>query len=205
MLVGIVDYGLSNLTCVRSAIERLGYDVVVGNKQNIIENADKIILPGVGAYRDAMQNLNDLNLVNVLNNEVRDNGKPFLGICLGAQLIAKDSDEFGGCHGLGWVDAYVRKLESGSEELRVPHTGWDEVEQVGQSILFDGIKMDALFYYIHSHGIFCDDANVAIGTCDYGKKIVSVIQYRNIYATQFHPEKSQKDGLKLLDNFLRLS
>jgi imidazole glycerol-phosphate synthase subunit HisH len=203
--IGIVDYGLSNLACVRSAVERLGYEAVVGSTPKLIKDADKVILPGVGAYRDAMQNLNQLDLMNVLIDEVIDNGKPFLGICLGAQLLAKDSDEFGGCEGLGWIDAHVRKLEPGKTGLRVPHTGWDDVEQLTQSILFDGLDKGALFYYTHSHGIFCEDDRVIAGTCDYGQKIVSVVQYGNIFATQFHPEKSQKDGLKLLDNFLRLS
>ena len=106
------------------------------------------------------------------------------------------------CKGLGWINAHVKKLDSGSKNLRVPHTGWDDVNQLKQCVLFNDLSNEPVFYYTHSHGIFCGDESVVVATCDYGENIVSVIHSDNIYATQFHPEKSQQDGLKLLENFL---
>lgn len=200
-LIGIIDYGLSNLACVQAAVGRLGFETLVGGTPDVVERATKIILPGVGAFGDAMRNMRDRDLVSALNHQVNERGKPFLGICLGAQLVAKGSDEFGEHEGLGWIDAHVRRLSS-LEGLRVPHTGWDDLEQVGSCTLFEGIPGNALFYYTHSHGIFCEDDEVVAGICNYGQRIVSVLQKGNIFATQFHPEKSQRFGLLLLQNFL---
>ena len=201
-MIGIVDYGLSNLTCVAAAVERVGFNAVVGKDSDLVRRADKIILPGVGAFGDAMANLRDYGLIEPLNEIVVGEGKPFLGICLGAQLVARESDEFGRHEGLGWIDAVVRRIEPGSDGLRVPHTGWDDVRRVRDCVLFDGIPDDALFYYTHSHGIYCEDGATVVGVCDYGQTITAAIQRGNIYATQFHPEKSQKHGLSLLENFL---
>ena len=201
-MIGIVDYGLSNLTCVAAAVERVGFDAGVGKDPDLVRRADKIILPGVGAVGDAMKNLRDYGLIEPLNEAVATQGKPFLGICLGAQLVARESDEFGRHAGLGWIDATVRRIEPDENGLRVPHTGWDDVDRVKACVLFDDIPDDALFYYTHSHGIYCVDEDAIVGVCEYGQAITAAVQQGNIYATQFHPEKSQKHGLTLLENFL---
>ena len=203
MNVAVVDYGLSNLTCVRAAIDRLGHDSTVAARPEDLDGADRIVLPGVGAFGDAMANLNAAGMVEALNEAVHRKGTPFLGICLGAQLICKDSDEYGTHEGLGWADAHVRKLEPGAAALRVPHTGWDDVAAQGDSELFAGVPDDALFYYTHSHAIHANDKDIVRGTCDYGTNFAAVLRVgENIHATQFHPEKSQKYGLAMLGNFL---
>ena len=200
--IAIVDYGLSNLACVKAAVEHVGFDALVGGTPDVIEKADKVILPGVGAFGDAMRNLRERDLDKALNEYVLKGGKPFLGICLGAQLIVRDSDEFGEHVGLDWINAHVRKLDSSSLNLRVPHTGWDDIEQKKHCVLAENIPQDALFYFTHSHGIFCDNDEFVVGVCNYGQSIAVMLQKDNIFATQFHPEKSQRYGLILLENFL---
>ena len=202
-MIIIIDYKLSNLNGVKSAINYLGFEALITNNHEHIIKSSKIILPGVGAFPDAMQNLENLNLVNVLNDVVIHNKKPFLGICLGAQLICKESDEFGKNKGLGWIDATVKKIEINNLNLRLPHTGWDEVVNIKRSHLMNGInEKNNLFYYNHSHAIFSVNDEDVAAYCEYGKKFASIIEKENIFATQFHPEKSQKNGLKLLKNFL---
>jgi len=203
MKVAVVDYGLSNLTCVCAAIERLGHRGQVASKPADLNGAERIILPGVGAFGDAMANLNTSGMSDALNDKVRDKGTPFLGICLGAQLVCRDSDEHGHHTGLGWADAHVRRIEPGDDDLRVPHTGWDDVEATGESELFADIPDDALFYFTHSHAIDVNDMDILRGTCAYGRPFAAALQVGdNIHATQFHPEKSQKYGLAVLGNFL---
>ncbi len=203
MIVGIVDYGLSNLTCVRAAVERLGHNAEVGRTPDVVEKADKVILPGVGAFGDAVANLRDSGVAEALDKQVRDDGKPFLGICLGAQLICRDSDEHGHHKGLGWADAHVRRLAPSDESLRVPHTGWDDVGPIGNAPLFTNVPEGGLFYFTHSHAIYPEDETIVLGTCNYGSSFAAALRVDdNIYATQFHPEKSQKHGLTVLSNFL---
>lgn len=201
MLVGIIDYGLGNLRSVAAACIKLGYTPKISNSMGDIKRADKLILPGVGAFHDGMKNLKELKIVEPLKEAVRG-GKPILGICLGFQLMAKESFEFGHHEGLGWIDASVHKIEPGDKNLPVPHVGWNDLMQTKQNILFEGIPCDALFYYVHSFHVVCEDKNDIIGECDYGMRLVAAIQHGNIYGTQFHPEKSQYYGLALLKNFI---
>lgn len=204
-MIVIVDYKLSNLNAVLSAVKFLGYKAEITNEISKIKKATKIILPGVGAFGDAMKNLNNLGLINILNEQVLEKKIPFLGICVGAQLICKNSDEFGFHNGLGWIDAYVKKISVDNSMLRLPHTGWDELEIKNKISIFDGIKQnDHLFYYNHSHAIYSISQKNVVATCNYGHEFVSVVNKENIYATQFHPEKSQKAGLIILKNFLRI-
>lgn len=205
-MIGILDYGSSNISCVSAAVRRLGFQAEAGSDPDLIERASKIILPGVGAFGDAIASLHGLGLVEPLNAIIRDGDKPFLGICLGAQLIARDSGEFGEHKGLGWIDAHVQRLEPDDPDLRVPHTGWDDLVRPRDSLLFDGIAEDCLFYYTHSFAIYCDDEADVTGICDYGRPFSGAIQRDNIYATQFHPEKSQQGGLARRDRlFLSLA
>lgn len=198
----IIDYGLGNLFSVLGAVERLGFKGKISSDIKDMKKADKLILPGVGAFADGMKNLKELGLFEPLTKLVKEDKKPILGICLGCQLMAKESFEFGHHKGLGWIDGSVIKMEPSDKELRVPHVGWDELIQVKDSILFEGIQNDSLFYYTHSFHIKCNNKEDIIGVCDYGGEFTSAFNHKNIYGTQFHPEKSQRQGLDLLKNYL---
>ena len=200
--VAIVDYGLGNLRSVAGAVEKVGHEPVITNKVEDLESADKLILPGVGAFGDGMANLHSLGLVEPLTRLVLEEEKSVLGICLGSQLLARESSEFGHHEGLGWIDASVTKIAAEDNGLRVPHVGWNQLVKTQDSVLFDGIGDDALFYFVHSFVVNCEDAGIVIGECAYGARFTAAFQKGNIYATQFHPEKSQLDGLRLLKNFL---
>ncbi len=202
MSVAIVDYGLGNLRSVAGAVERLGYEPVVSGEPDELGRAEKLILPGVGAFGDGMRNLQERGLVEPLTRLVVDEGRPVLGLCLGAQLLARESEEFGRHRGLGWLPAVVERLDG--DGLRVPHVGWNELRQVGESVLFREIPDGALFYYVHSYHLVADDESIVRGVTDYGGPVVAVVERGNVYGTQFHPEKSQLEGLKLLGNFLDL-
>ena len=201
-MILIIDYELGNLRSVAGAVERVGYTPVISNKVEDLEKADKLILPGVGAFGDGMANLRRLNLIGPLRDQVLNRNKPILGICLGAQLLANDSEEFGFYQGLGFIDASVRKINPNGSNLRIPHVGWNDLVKQKENILFEDIPMDALFYYVHSFHIQCNIPETVIGTCTYGIEFTAAFNYKNIYGTQFHPEKSQLYGLYLLKNFL---
>lgn len=200
--VAIVDYGMGNLRSVAGAVEKIGHSAQISRDPDVLSNADKLILPGVGAFGDAIRNLQKFDLIEPLNDLVRNNGKPILGICLGAQLTAHSSDEFGDHDGLGWLPARVHRIEPRDTNERVPHVGWNELTQTHDSVLFENIPPDALFYYVHSHCLHADNEAVVAGTCDFGNGFAAVLQQGNVYATQFHPEKSQQHGLNLLTNFV---
>jgi imidazole glycerol-phosphate synthase subunit HisH len=200
--VAIVDYGLGNLRSVAGAVERLGHEPVVTSDPGELERADRLILPGVGAFGDGMRNLRERGLVEPLTRLVTDERRPILGLCLGSQLIARESAEFGSHEGLGWIDASVRRIATPDPTLRVPHVGWNEVRQVRESVLFDGLADGSLFYFVHSYHIDADDAELVKGETEYGVRMAAVVERGNVYGTQFHPEKSQLAGLTLLGNFL---
>lgn len=201
--VSIVDYGMGNLMSVLRAFELIGCEVQVTNNADVLAAANRIVLPGVGAFSVAMENLRKLGLIEVLNHVVLCKKKPFLGVCLGMQLIAEDSFENGHYQGLGWVPATVKRLD-GSNGFRVPHMGWNEINPVDRpSSLFEGIMGEATYYFVHSYHVECKDSSYIGSTCNYGQHFVSSIQYENIFATQFHPEKSQKNGIQLLRNFVK--
>lgn len=199
-MVVIIDYGLGNLRSVMGALNKLGVEAVVSSKKEDLEQADKFILPGVGAFGDGMRNLKSLGLIDLLQRLVCEEKKPILGICLGSQLMAKESFEFGHHQGLGWIDASVVRLDT--IHLRVPHVGWNNLIQVKKDILFEGIADNELFYFVHSFYVRSNNQEAVTGVCEYGIKFTAALHQDNIYATQFHPEKSQQSGLTLLKNFL---
>lgn len=201
-MIAVIDYGLGNVKSVVGAIEWLGYTPCLTNSHRELADAEKLVLPGVGAFGDGMQRLRDLGLVETLTRLVLDERRPILGICLGLQLFARDSSEFGIHEGLGWIDASVVRIESGDGKLRIPHVGWSGALQIKASRLFHGIPSDAMFYYTHSYRLECRDRDIVVGECEYGRTFVSAIEKDNVYGTQFHPEKSQKHGLSVLRNFL---
>ena len=149
-MIGIIDYGLGNLTSVAGAVEKVGFKPVVSSDAQVLGDCEKLILPGVGAFGDGMRNLRDRGLVEPLTRMTTKAGKPILGICLGFQLLARKSQEFGEHKGLGWIDAEVVPLDPADAKLRVPHVGWNELYQTRESVLFDDVPDEGLFYYVHS-------------------------------------------------------
>ena len=190
---------MGNLTSVANAIEYIGEKPTISNKIEDIKNADYIILPGVGAFGDGMKNLKDLKIIDVLNEEVIKKGKPFLGICLGMQLLAEEGHEGGLNKGLGYIKGRVEKFNL--KNLRIPHVGWNEVHFKNKNLLSNNLKESEIFYFVHSYHLITNE-DIIIGTCDYGGRFTAAIQKDNIFATQFHPEKSQKPGLQILKNFI---
>lgn len=198
--IAIVNYGLGNLTSVAGAVRAIGFEPMVTSDPADVIGADRIILPGVGAFGEGMRLLREKGMLSALDT-VRTR-RPILGICLGAQMMCRQTEEFGRHDGLGWFDAQVRLLRPEDTSLRVPHVGWDNVNQSRSSVLFDDIPCDALFYYVHSFGIFPSSSAAVIGICEYGQSFVAAFEVENIFGVQFHPEKSQKHGLQVLRNFI---
>ena len=201
--VVIVDYGLGNLRSVAGAVEKLGFEAHVTASAGDILAAERLILPGVGAFGDGMRQLHERGLAEPLTRRVIDEGVPILGICLGAQLMARESEEFGHHSGLGWLPASVKRIVPPADSVRIPHVGWNALRQRRPDLLFAKIPEDALFYYVHSYHICCDDPAAVTGTCDYAGTLTATFQRGNVWGTQFHPEKSQRHGLQLLANFVR--
>ncbi len=208
-MIAIVDYGMGNLRSVLKAFEAVGADARVTSKSSDILNAQAVVLPGVGAFRDCMKNLDQLGLIDSVKKSVAG-GKPFLGICLGLQVLFAQSEEFGDVEGLDLVPGKVLRFSpenpaAGEPDLKVPHMGWNQVKIQKPSPLFEGVPDEAYFYFVHSYYVQPDDPKIAATTTSYGKEFVSGIQYDNVHAFQFHPEKSQKLGLQMLRAFSRLN
>ncbi len=197
--VRIVDYGMGNTGSVANALKFLGYDADVTDSPDAVLGADAIILPGVGAFAQAMANLKERKLDTALNDAVIARGRPFLGICLGMQLIAQDSYELGHTRGLGWIKGHVHAIPE-TPKTRVPHVGWTPVRYLDRG-MFARIDADARFYFDHSYRLSCRPDYIA-ATAHHGDDVVAAIRHKHIFATQFHPEKSQKNGLKLIRNFM---
>lgn len=200
LTVAVVNYGMGNIGSVVSALTALGSHPIVADNKRTLCGANAIILPGVGAFGAAMHNLHRLDLIETLTELVREQQKPFLGICLGMQLLAQDSVELGYAMGLGWISAHVYEIEP-STNLQVPHVGWNRIQFNPNDPFFERIEQEAHFYFDHSFHLQCE-RNIVAAECNYGGVLVAAIHVGNIFATQFHPEKSQRNGLKLLRNFL---
>ena len=210
-VVVVVDYGSGNLRSVSKALESLGASVCVSGKPEDVAKADKVILPGVGAFSAAMRELDARGLVLPIKAAIAK-GVPYLGICLGLQLLFEDSEEGGAIPGLGVLPGRVRRFAVNGNGLKVPHMGWNQVQQqatsnkqqYGSCPLLQGIPDGSFVYFVHSYyGDPADRSVVALET-DYGGRFASMVWRKNLYATQFHPEKSQAVGLKLLENFIKL-
>lgn len=200
-MIAIVDYKMGNLRSVEKGFEHAGVaDVVVTGDPEVIERADGVVLPGVGAFRDAAANLRDSGCEDVLRRRIAA-GAPFLGICLGMQLLATTGFEDGEWQGLGLVPGTCERLPGG---VKVPHIGWNTVEYPRGSALFDGIPESTAFYFVHSYRLIPEDGDASIGSTEYGVRFASAVQKDNVYAVQFHPEKSSTMGLRLLANFGRI-
>ncbi len=200
--VAIVDYGMGNLFSVRKAFAYLGTNVSIISDSKEIYDADAIILPGVGAFGKAMQNLAERDLIRDLTCAVKEKKIPFLGICLGMQLLAKRSPEMGEHKGLGWLDAEVERIRS-APGIRIPHVSWNRIAIRQDTEFLQPIKFSDTFYFDHSFQFTAVSEGI-VAYSDYHGIIPAVIQCENIFATQFHPEKSQRSGLVLLKNFLSI-
>ncbi len=204
-MIAVIDYGLGNLQSVCNALEAIHVPYVITKDPVVLQKADQLILPGVGAFHEGMHNLNSHGLINILNDLVLQQKKPILGICLGMQLMGKNSEEGLSCDGLGWVDANVIRFKFDDNGLRVPHIGWNDVACPTNSLLFQGGHCIQTFYFVHSYYVVPSDPSICAGTCDYGIRFCAAIQQGNIMAVQFHPEKSQFEGLELLRKFAEIS
>jgi imidazole glycerol-phosphate synthase subunit HisH len=201
--VAVVDYGMGNLGSVCNALSRLDASFFVARAPADLARADALIVPGVGAFGAAARNLRSAGLDSAMAREVLERGKPYLGICLGMQLLADDSAELGHHSGLAWIPGHVISLEESHRGVRVPHVGWNEVRGSGGAVdpLFEWIPSGTHFYFDHSFHLVLD-GDCATATTDYGGSVVAAIRRGNIAGVQFHPEKSQRAGLRILRNFL---
>jgi len=200
--VAIVDYGMGNLRSVQNAVEHMGFQATIVTNPSELSVYSKVILPGVGAFGQAISCLQQTGMVGALN-ECKSSGTQILGICLGMQLMCALSEEDGSHEGLGWFSAKVTKF--GSEAgLAIPHMGWNGVDFKRSDILFNGIVSGDDAYFVHSYHVVCDDANDVIATTDYGVQFSSIIQRDNLRGIQFHPEKSQGFGLAMIRNYLEM-
>ncbi|MBI1903524.1 MAG: imidazole glycerol phosphate synthase subunit HisH [Planctomycetia bacterium] len=201
-MLAIVDYGMGNLRSVEKGFARVGHAAVVTNDPHVIASADKVVLPGVGAFRDAIAELKRLDLARPLCDFVRS-GRPFLGICLGLQLLFDVSFEDGQYEGLGILPGKVVRFQVPSEH-KVPHMGWNQLRFRHKAPIFEGLAEGTHVYFVHSYYAVPDDPDVVAAETDYPAPFASAVWRENVFATQFHPEKSQADGLRILKNFAEL-
>jgi len=200
MKIAIIDYGMGNIKSIISALKYLGLtDIIVSHDEDMLKKADKFILPGVGSYKQAMQNIQRMNLEQYLRLIAFEDQKPILGICLGMQLMGKSSNEESFMQGIGLVDGEVTKFNS--DKLRVPHVGFNQVIVNSNSKLYDGIKTESDFYFTHSYKM-TSNTNINQSECEYGERFIASFEIDNIVGVQFHPELSQINGLRLLKNFI---
>jgi len=201
MTIAIIKYGMGNVASVQKALKKLGYSSIITDNHEEIKQADFIILPGVGSFDLGMKNLRDLGLVDLLTREVVVKKKPFLGICLGMQLLATYGNEPCKGAGLGWIDGEVVKIVS-EKKLRIPHLGWNNVQTVGNHSDFYQEFADLDYYFIHSYHFVAENRKEVVLEVIYDTPMVAALQKENIYATQFHPEKSQDAGARLLKKII---
>ena len=199
-MIILIDYGVGNLYSVAKAASFVGGDVKISRSTDDLKRAEKIILPGVGAFGDCMKNLEATGLIPALKQEI-SNGKKILGICVGLQILFAGSDESPGVDGLKIFGGRVRKIRAG--DLKIPHMGWNSVTFAG-SKLFAGLSGAPYFYFVHSYHALPEDEKIISATTTYGEKITAAVESENIFATQFHPEKSGDVGLQVLKNFVEL-
>lgn len=197
-MIAIVDYGMGNLRSVEKGFLKVGADVVVTSKQEVLDNVHAIVLPGVGAFRDCMRNLREMSLVEPVIMAIQK-GKPYLGICLGLQILFTESEEFGVSKGLDIFKGKVVRFPEDS--LKVPHMGWNTIKIIRKPPILKDIDDEKFFYFVHSYYVAPADDEVIAATTDYGVTFASMVWKNNIFATQFHPEKSQELGLKILKGF----
>ena len=200
-MIAIIDYGMGNLFSVEKAFVKLGADVVVTSDAESIAKADKVVLPGVGAFGDCMRNLEASGLIPIIMETVAS-GKPFLGICLGLQVMFEGSEEAPSTKGLGIFKGHVKKIVA--SELKIPHMGWNSLKLAERSPLLDNLPENPYVYFVHSFHAVPSEENIVTAFVEYGGKVTAAVGKNNVQAMQFHPEKSSSVGLKILENFVKL-
>jgi glutamine amidotransferase len=200
-LIAVIDYGMGNLKSVTNALEKLGADAVVTRDKQVIKASKAIILPGVGAFGKCIENLEKLELLDFIKETIGE-GKQYLGICLGMQVLFESSEEAPGIAGMGVLKGTVPRFTG---NIKIPHMGWNNIKIVKETEILRGIDNSEYFYFVHSYYCSPEDKGIVATTTTYGEEFVSSVQKDNIFACQFHPEKSQKVGLQLLQNFVNLS
>lgn len=209
-MITIIDYGSGNLRSAAKAFERcvqeagLDQKVVVTSDPDLAARADRVVLPGVGAFRDCRDGLNAVpGMRDALEEAVLKRAVPFFGICVGMQLMASRSLEYGETDGLGWIDGSVSPLELDDQALKIPHMGWNELELTGEHVLLNGLQNGDHVYFVHSYHVVTEKPEHVLATVNYGGAVTAIIARDNMIGTQFHPEKSQTAGLQLISNFLK--
>ena len=203
-MIVIIDYGMGNLGSIANMLKQIGVQAEVTNDPQKIESAERLILAGVGAFDQGMQRLHDLNLIPYMERKVLVEKAPFIGICLGMQLLSRGSEE-GQLPGLGWLDAETLRFnfDGSATRLRIPHMGWNEIQIQKQHPLLNDLGEEPRFYFVHGYYVNCLDSSAVLATTDYGLPFHSILGKGNILGTQFHPEKSHRYGRKILENFVR--
>lgn len=201
-MTAIIDYDAGNIKSVEKALDFLGEPVVVTSDPDEILSADHVILPGVGAFGDAMNNIRSRDLEPVIHRVI-ENGTPFMGICLGLQVLFEDSEESPGVGGLGVLKGHIRRLPDDAG-LKIPHIGWNSLSLSGDGRLFAGIKQEPYVYFVHSYYLEAEDPEIVKASAEYGAHIHASVEQGNVFACQFHPEKSSETGLAILKNFLSI-
>jgi len=204
-MIAIIDYGVGNSGSIVNMLKKVGVKSTITNDRSEITAAEKIILPGVGSFDTGIKNLKEGGLIDLLTEQVIDKKKPFLGICLGMQLLAGESEE-GSEKGLGWLDATVKKFDFNGDSLnlKIPHMGWNYVKGNKNHRLLNNLDDKSRFYFVHSYHVNCNQPDDTLLTCSYGFDFTCGVQHENIMGVQFHPEKSHKFGMQLLKNFSEL-
>ena len=201
-MIAIIDYDAGNLKSVEKALKSLGQETIVSRDSSVIKAADKVILPGVGSFGDAMNNLDHFNLVDTIK-DIAESGKPFLGICLGLQLLFERSDETPGAEGLSILPGEILRIPP-SDGLKIPHMGWNSIKIKDDARLFNGVPDNSYVYFVHSYYLKASDEDIVAATTEYSTHIHASVEKNNIFACQFHPEKSSDIGLRILNNFANL-
>lgn len=202
-MIAIIDYGMGNVKSLSNAVDYLGYEALITDNRDIINSATHLLLPGVGAFGDAMNKLKEKDLDAFLGQQVIEKGKPFLGICLGMQLLSNRSFEHGSHKGLGWIDSEVIKFQFTDNKLKIPHMGWNDINIHVETPLFFNLTTNNSFYFVHSFYMDCKDCKDIAASCHHGFDFTAAVKKENILGTQFHPEKSQDNGIQVLKNFLQ--
>ena len=203
-MITIVDYGLGNLASIKNMFKKIGENSIISADTACIEKATKLVLPGVGNFKEGMKNITESGFLDILNKKVINENIPVLGICLGMQLMTQNSEE-GDVEGLGWVNAKTFKFNFKNDlNIKIPHFGWNEVLTKGMNGLFSGFTTIPRFYFVHSYYVKCNESDLETGITEYGIEFTSAFKKGNIYGVQFHPEKSHKYGMQLLKNFAEI-
>ncbi len=199
-MIGIIDYGRGNISSVETALNKGGFENITTDNHDILRKCDGLILPGVGAFKDGMKDLEKRGLIPIIEEAVKS-GKPLLGICLGLHLLFEFGEENGVSAGLGILEGRVERLTT---SFKIPHIGWNDLKIINPSPILDGIEDGDDFYFVHSYQAHPVDKSIIIATCDYGLEVVAVVSKENVFGVQFHPEKSSINGMILIQNFGKL-